>query len=81
MERQRKVVHWRSGEEFDGLVLNQTKVHIRVSPSNEWINRIITDNLAKSVNKDNDDWSDWLPAKVFACNTTVQKSKDMHYLS
>jgi len=40
----------------------------------ERYNRTITNSLAKVVRPKKDDWTDWLQAKVFAYNTTVQKA-------
>jgi len=40
----------------------------------ERFNRTIIDELAKVLNEKKDDWVDWLPAKFFAYNTSVQKS-------
>jgi len=48
--------------------------HPQTNGLTERFNRTITAELAKSVNEDKDNWPTLLPAKVFAYNTTVQKS-------
>ena len=48
--------------------------HPQTNGLTERFNRTIIDELAKSVNDDKDDWTEWLPAKVFAYNTTIQRS-------
>jgi len=48
--------------------------HPQTNGLTERFNRTITAELAKAVNEDKDDWPTLLPAKVFAYNTTEQKS-------
>jgi hypothetical protein len=48
--------------------------HPQTNGLTERFNRTIIDESAKAVNDEKDDWADWLPAKVFAYNTTVQSS-------
>ena len=48
--------------------------HPQTNGLTERFNRTITAELAKAVNEDKDNWPSLLPAKVFAYNTTVQKS-------
>jgi len=48
--------------------------HPQTNGLTERFNRTITNELAKVVNPKKDDWPRWLQAKVFAYNTTAQKS-------
>jgi len=48
--------------------------HPQTNGLTERFNRTIIDESAKAVNDEKHDWADWLPAKVFAYNTTVQSS-------
>ena len=48
--------------------------HPQTNGLTERFNRTITNELAKVVNEKKDDWPNWLQPKVFAYNTTAQKS-------
>jgi len=48
--------------------------HPQTNGLTERFNRTITNELAKVVNEKKDDWPVWLQPKVFAYNTTAQKS-------
>ncbi len=48
--------------------------HPQTNGLTERYNRTIANELAKAVNPKKDDWPEWLQAKVFAYNTTAQKS-------
>jgi len=48
--------------------------HPQTNGLTERFNRTITNELAKVVNENKDDWPTWLQPKVFAYNTTAQKA-------
>ena len=48
--------------------------HPQTNGLTERFNRTIIEELAKSLNENKDDWVEWLPAKVFAYNTSIQKA-------
>ena len=48
--------------------------HPQTNGLTERFNKTIADSLARSLQSKKEDWPVWLPAKVFAYNTTAQKS-------
>ena len=61
--------------------INTTAYHPQTNGLTERFNRMLTDMLAKRVEKNGRDWDTYLPFVLFAYRASMQKSMGHHFIS